>query len=159
MVMDARNTDSERQPLPFSILVADDDRGIRETLADILAAQGFRPVLAADGAEAVEIVQVEMIHLVVFDMHMPRLTGLEALELVRRMNALLPAILMTADATKDLMRQAFEAHVYSVLPKPVSKAVMLNTMFRALTRVYGPPAQQSAPPTPQPPAGDAPPAG
>jgi CheY-like chemotaxis protein len=125
----------------YSILVADDDRGNREALAEVLRTKGFEAVTAADGGEAVEIVQVQLIHLVLFDMHMPRLTGLEAVNLLRQtLHRVLPAVLMTADATKDLMRQAFLAQVYSVIPKPVNTNIVLHTLTRALTQVYGPPA-------------------
>lgn len=122
----------------FSILVADDDRGIRETLRDILTDRGFTPVLAGSGEEAVEIVQAKCVHLVICDMHMPRMTGLEALSLMHQIREVLPAILMTADATKDLLRQAFLAHVYSVIPKPVNVNVVLHTLTRALGQTYGP---------------------
>jgi len=121
----------------YSILITDDDRGVREALSEIVEAKGFRPVLAKDGEEAVEIVQHEPIHLALLDMHMPRLTGLETLQLVRQIHALLPAILITADATRELMRQAFQAQVFSVVPKPVNPHVILNTVLRALGRVYG----------------------
>jgi CheY-like chemotaxis protein len=123
---------------PFSILIADDDKGNRETLGELLAARGFRTVLAADGGEAVEIVQVHLVHLVLLDLHMPRLTGLEAIEVVRQINALLPAILMTADATREVLKQALRAHVYSVIPKPVNANIVLHTLTRALAQVYGP---------------------
>ena len=85
MVTEARPTGGHNPlpPPPFTVVVADDDRGTREAMAEVLQNQGFRPVLAADGGEAVEIVQVELVHLVLFDMHMPRLTGLEALTLLR----------------------------------------------------------------------------
>lgn len=135
------------QPRPFSILIADDDPGNRDTLQSVLESRGFRTVVAADGSEAVEIVQVQMVHLVLFDMHMPRLTGLEAIEIVRQVNQLLPAILMTADATRDLMRQALQAQVFSVIPKPVNLNVVLHTLTRALTQVY-----KAPPPTPTDPA-------
>ena len=109
-------------------------------------------MLAADGSEAVELVQVNMVHLVLFDMHMPRMTGLEAVHALRQtLGPLLPAVLMTADATKDLMRQAFLAQVYSVIPKPVNVNLVLHTLTRALTRVYGVPAANPQP-APQPPA-------
>src|SRR5262245_50330581 len=123
---------------PYSILITDDDRGVREALGEIVEEEGFRPVLAAHGEEAVKIVQHEPIHLALLDMHMPRLTGLETLQLVRQVNALLPAILITADATLELMRQAFHAQVFSVLPKPVNRHMVLTTVIRALGRVYGP---------------------
>jgi two-component system, response regulator PdtaR len=123
--------------LRYSILITDDDPGVREALSEIVEEEGFRPVLASHGEAAVEIVQAEPIHLAVLDMHMPRLTGLETLQLVRQINALLPAILITADATRELMRQAFNAHVFSVLPKPVNRNMVLTTILRALDRVYG----------------------
>ena len=123
----------------FSILIADDDRGTRETLGEMLTARGFRTVLAADGGEAVELVQVDLVHLVLFDMHMPRLTGLEAFAVIRQtLDRILPAVLMTADANNDLIRQAFAAQVYSVIPKPVNANVVLHTLERALAKVYGP---------------------
>jgi CheY-like chemotaxis protein len=122
----------------FSILIADDDRGTRESLGEMLSARGFRTVLAADGGEAVELVQVDLVHLVLFDMHMPRLTGLEAFAVIRQtLDRLLPAVLMTADATNDLIRQAFAAQMYSVIPKPVNGNVVLHTLERALMKVYG----------------------
>ena len=142
-----RQPEAIPQPGSFSILVADDDRGNRDTLAGLLRDRGFDTHVAADGTEAVQIVQVRMIHLVLIDMHMPRLTGLEAVQMVRQLNALLPAILMTADATRELMRQAFQAQVYSVIPKPVNVNVVLQTLQRALQQVYGPPAKPATDPT------------
>jgi DNA-binding NtrC family response regulator len=122
----------------FSILITDDDRGIREALRDIVEAKGFQSHLAASGEEALEIVQAQPIHLALLDMNMPGLTGLETLQLVRQINALLPAILITADATAELMRRAFLAHVFSVIPKPVGKEMVMTTVIRALVRTYGP---------------------
>src|SRR5262245_26874306 len=121
----------------FTILITDDDRGVREALGELVETKGFRPLLAEHGEQAVEIVQHEPIHLALLDMHMPRLTGLETLQLVRQINAFLPAILITADATLELMRQAFHAQVFSVVPKPVNAQVVLTTVLRALGRVYG----------------------
>lgn len=143
----------------FSILIADDDRGTREALGEMLASRGFTIKLARDGGEAVELVQVDMVHLVLFDMHMPRLTGLEAFAVIRQtLDRILPAVLMTADATNDLIRQAFAAQVYSVIPKPVNGNVVLHTLERALAKVYGPrPAEKPAEPKPsesKPPAVD-----
>jgi hypothetical protein len=67
---------------PYSILITDDDRDSRETLRDIVAPQGYRTILAASGEEALEIIHVEPIHLVLLDMHMARLTGLETVRLM-----------------------------------------------------------------------------
>ena len=130
----------------FTILITDDDRYIRDALQEIVEAQGFRPVLAADGDEAIAIVEHEPIHLALLDMHMPKMTGLETLQMVREINAVLPAILITADATLDLMRRAFEAQVFSVVPKPVNANIVVRTILRALVRVYGHPDDSSEKP-------------
>ena len=144
---DERTVPSDR----FSILIADDDRGVREALGEVLQNRGFHTVLAKDGEEAIEIVQVQLVHLVLFDMHMPRLTGLEALNLLRQtLHKVLPAVLMTADATTELMRQAFLAQVYSVIPKPVNKNIVLHTLTRALAQVYGKPAETTPSEPPEP---------
>jgi two-component system, response regulator PdtaR len=130
---------------PYSILITDDDRDSRETLRDIVAPQGYRTILAASGEEALEIIHVETVHLVLLDMHMPRLTGLETIRLMHDENAVLPCILVTADADAGLIRQALNAQVFSVIPKPVSKNVVLYTVVRALGRVYGPPTDPARP--------------
>jgi CheY-like chemotaxis protein len=138
----------------YSVLIADDDRGTRETIGEVLDSHGFRTVLASTGGEAVELVQVDLVHLVLFDMHMPGLTGLEAFAVIRQtLDRVLPAVLMTADANTELIRQAFAAQVYSVIPKPVSANVMLHTLERALTKVYGPrvePPKAEKPSEPKP---------
>ncbi len=133
----------------FAVLIADDDRGIRETLGEALEHQGFRTLLAADGEQAVEVIQVELVHLTLFDMHMPRLSGLDALHLIRSLRqSVPPAVLMTADASSELMRRAFQAHVYSVIPKPPDLPLVVHTLHRILNKVYG----ETRPSAPEPPA-------
>ncbi len=135
---------------PYSILITDDDLGCREALRSIFEPEGYRTLLAASGEEALDIVRVEVVHLALLDMHMPRLTGLETLQLVRQVNALLPCILVTADANEGLIRQAFRARAYSVIPKPVSKNVVLYTVVRTLVRVYGDPQGEREQESPDP---------
>ena len=60
------------------------------------------------------------------------MTGLEAVEIVHQFNARLPCILVTANATQEVIRQAFQVRAYSVIPKPVSKHILLFTMLRAM---------------------------
>jgi two-component system, response regulator PdtaR len=122
---------------PYNILITDDDSGCREALRDIFEPEGYRTYLASSGEEAIDIVRDQSVHVVLLDMHMPRLSGLETLEQVRQINQVLPCILVTADSNEALMREAFRARVYSVIPKPVSKNVVLYTVVRALVRVYG----------------------
>jgi CheY-like chemotaxis protein len=120
----------------YSILIADDDSQSRDALRDIMEPEGFRTLLASSGEEAVDIVRGRPVDLVLLDMHMPTLTGLETLLLVRQINALLPAILVTGDPSESLVRRAIQAQFYSVIPKPVSKGVLLYTVLKALSRFY-----------------------
>jgi CheY-like chemotaxis protein len=120
----------------YSILITDDDRDCRESLREIVEPQGFRTFLASCGEEALDIVQGEEVHLVLLDMHMPSMTGLEVLRLLRQTREL-PVILVTADADAGLIRQAQQVRAYSVIPKPVSKNVLIYTVVRALLRAYG----------------------
>ena len=122
---------------PYSILITDDDRECRETLRDIVAGEGYGTVLASSGEEAVDIVREAPVHLALLDMHLPRMTGLETLQVVHEINEILPCILVTADATPDLKQQAFIARAFSVVPKPVSKNVVLYTIVQALVTAYG----------------------
>jgi CheY-like chemotaxis protein len=122
---------------PYSVLITDDDASYREALRDLVEPEGYRTVLAGSGEEALDIVREESIHIALFDVHMPRMTGVEAVEIVHQINAVLPCILVTADPNEDVMRQAFRVRAYSVLPKPVSKSILLYTMVRALMKVYG----------------------
>jgi CheY-like chemotaxis protein len=153
MVTESRTRPDDRTPADrFSVLIADDDRGTRETLGEALENQGFRTVLASDGEQAVELVQVELIHLVLFDMQMPGLNGLEAFTVIRQtLDKILPAVLMTADASNELIRRAFQAQVFSVIPKPVNFNIVLNTLSRALAKVYGKEPERTNPPGSPPP--------
>jgi CheY-like chemotaxis protein len=121
----------------YSVLLADDDRLQLDTLEEILEPQGFRTLRASDGEEALEIACQEIVHVALFDVNMPKLTGLETLQLLRQFNILLPVILITADSSSALLRQAIQASASSVIPKPVSKNVVLYTLTRILGRNYG----------------------
>jgi two-component system chemotaxis response regulator CheY len=121
----------------YSILIADDDRNSRDALRDIIQLEGFQTLLASSGEEAIDIVLGRPVHLAVLDMHMPTLSGLETLRLVRQINNRLPAILVTGDPSDSLVRAAIQAQFYSVIPKPVSKALLLYTVLKALSRFYG----------------------
>ena len=103
-----------------SLLISDDDRGWRETLQQVFEPQGFRTLLAADGEEAWSIVQIERVHLVLLDLHMPRLTGLELLRQFQDAQMSLPCVLMSAAMDENLEREALQASAHTVLSKPIS---------------------------------------
>jgi len=110
-----------------ALLITDDDRDFRETLRDVFEPRGFRTLLAHDGEQALDIVVRESIHLVLTDMHMPQLSGLETIRRIRKVRSKLPCILLSAAPNERLVWEAHQASVFSFLPKPVS--------FREITRI------------------------
>jgi CheY-like chemotaxis protein len=125
-----------REPSRYSILIADDDEGCRIGLKEIVEPEGFQTLLADSGEEALDILQVREVHLLLCDMHMPRLTGLETVQLARQFKTVLPCILVSGNVDDQLLRQALMAKAFSVLAKPVSKNVLIYTVVRALVKSY-----------------------
>ena len=121
---------------PPSLLITDDDHGFRETLRSVFEPEGFRTILAGDGEEALDIVRCQEVHLVLLDMQMPKLTGLETLRLLKQFKAMLPCILMSADLTDLLIEQALRAQAFSVLSKPISRRQITGVVYQALERTY-----------------------
>jgi CheY-like chemotaxis protein len=119
-----------------SLLITDDDRAFRETLQGVFVPQGFRTLLAGDGEEALSIVRREEVHLLLLDMHMPKLTGLETLRAVKRFKSILPCILLSADLDEPLIEQARLARAFSVLAKPVTVRQITSIVRLALEQTY-----------------------
>ncbi len=121
---------------PPSLLIADDDPAFRETLQGVFEPQGYRTLLAGDGEEALDIVRTKEVHLLLLDMHMPKLTGLETLRLVKQFKAMLPCIILSAGLDELLIEQARLAHAFSVLSKPVTRVQITLTVRQALEWTY-----------------------
>ena len=121
---------------PPSLLITDDDPGFRETLQVVFEPKGFRTLLASNGEEALEIVSRETVHVVLLDMHMPKLTGIETLRMLKEFRAILPCILLSAQLDDCIVEQAQLAHAYSVLSKTVTVGQITRTVQQALQRTY-----------------------
>lgn len=80
-----------------TILFADDSYGIRECCREELEEEGYRVVLACNGKEAIELLRTERPDLVILDIRMPRMGGLEAIEQIRGITSKIPVILFTAN--------------------------------------------------------------
>ncbi len=119
-----------------SLLITDDDADFRETLQGVFEPEGFNTILAGDGEEALDIVHSREVHLVLLDMHMPRLTGLETLRLLRRSRLMLPCILLSAELDELIIEQARLAQVFSVLAKPVTLRQITGAVHQAMRRTY-----------------------
>lgn len=118
------------------LLITDDDAAFRETVRGMFEPRGFQTLLASDGEQAVQIVRQEEVHLVLLDVHMPKMTGLEVLRLLRESNSFLPIILLSAGWDDWLQEQARQAQAFSILPKPVSSRQLTGAVCQALKQTY-----------------------
>jgi len=121
---------------PYSILVTDDDPASRETFREIFEPAGYRTLLAESGEEAIDLVRDNDVHLALLDMHLPRLSGLETMAIVREIKGVLPMILISADHDDQLLRKALSAQAFCVLAKPVSRSQVIYVVSRALMKFY-----------------------
>jgi CheY-like chemotaxis protein len=119
-----------------SILITDDDASSREALREIFAPEGYRTLFAESGEEAIDIARSHDVHLALMDMHLPRLSGLETMSILRQINRVIPMILISADSDDNLLRKALSAHAFCVLAKPLSKHVVIYVVTRALEKYY-----------------------
>jgi CheY-like chemotaxis protein len=120
-----------------SLLITDDDRDFRETLGDVFQSRGFRIRLASDGEEALDIIRFEPVHLLLVDMHMPRLTGLDTMRRLRELHLELPCILLSAALDQTIEAEARAAQAFSVLSKPVRLPEITGAVREALLQAYG----------------------
>jgi len=106
---------------PATILVVDDEEDVRRLVAFSLKRSGFEVLEAASGAAAIELVQSESVGLIVLDVSMPLMSGLDVVATLRSRSgtATLPILLMTGSGDEDSVIQGLAAGADDFLPKPV----------------------------------------
>jgi CheY-like chemotaxis protein len=122
-------------PTPH-LLIADDDSAFRLSLSQAFESRGFRTSQAADGLEALHVVRREEIHLILLDLQMPRLSGLETMRRLRGEFGELPWILVSGALDEQVIAQAESMSVYSVLAKPFRVQEASGVVISALRDVY-----------------------
>ena len=123
-------------PTSPQLLIADDNRSFRETLRELLEPTLVHIHEVESGEEAVEYSKEFQIDIVLLDLHMHVMTGLEAMRLLKQLNAIRPCILITSDDSEEVRRDAQAARAYSVLSKPVHRTELCTTVKRALADAY-----------------------
>jgi DNA-binding NtrC family response regulator len=118
--------------LQLKILVVDDEKNIREGLGQALEYEDYKVELAADGKEAIAIVNQGGVDLVVTDLRMPRMGGEELLASVTSSNPNLPVIVLTGHGTVENAVAAMRNGAYDFLTKPVNLDRLNLLIKRAL---------------------------
>jgi len=116
---------------PKSVLVADDEPSFARAVARLLGAAGFHVTTANNGAEAAEAIVTRPFEVIVSDIQMPEMSGVELLSLVRSHDLDVPVILMTAAPTLETALEAVSLGALQYLVKPVPSDVLVRVVERA----------------------------
>ncbi len=122
-----------RKPLAdAAILVVDDELLIRETLVEFLSQEGFSVVACSSGEEALELAEGRRFDIVLCDVHLPGLNGLELLDRLQRISPETFVLLITAYATVESAVEAFQRGAHDYLMKPILLDEVLSKIRRLL---------------------------
>ena len=116
------------------ILVVDDDPDILELLSDRLQLMRFEVICARDGQEALSALRQEAPPLTILDLQLPRLSGLEVLQAIRREGLETTVIVITAWGTPERAVEAMRAGAYDFIPKPLEPKHLEVVINKALER-------------------------
>lgn len=124
----------------LKILVAEDNRINQKVISKILESAGHRPVLVENGEQALDILARESFDLVILDMQMPVVSGLEVVKIHRftgPKDSSVRFLVLTANATTEAMKECREAGVDGFLTKPIEPAKLLDQIDRLAPRSAG----------------------
>jgi DNA-binding NtrC family response regulator len=117
-----------------NILVVDDDPDIREVLKDRLESLGYNVFPAASGVDALELLEKQNPQIVLMDIEMPEMGGLEALKEIRKRQIDITVVMITAHGTIERAVEAIRQGAYDFIPKPFEPDHIALIVQRALER-------------------------
>ena len=106
--------------MPDTILIIDDEAAIRETLSGILGDEGFTPLGAGSAEEGLQLLDEKDVDLVLLDIWLPGMDGLEGLGIIRQRFAHLPVIMISGHGTVETAVQATRMGAFDFIEKPLS---------------------------------------
>lgn len=115
------------------ILIIDDNQETQHMLAELVSESlGYQPIVAADGAQGLRLALQEQPDLIILDMRLPKLNGLEVLRNLRQQQADVPVIFITGHESLESAIEAFKLGIHDYIVKPFDPQAMSATVERAL---------------------------
>jgi two-component system response regulator HydG len=121
-------------PAPKKVLLVDDHKPFRDSLAKILEGKGLQVFSAPDGEEALDILRKEDIHLVLTDLKMPKMDGVELLKVAKTIRPEVEVILITGYGTVDTAVTAMKDGAYDYIQKPFKPQEILKLVRKAIEK-------------------------
>lgn len=119
----------------FTILYAEDNEALRINATKLLKKFFDIVLVAADGEDALEIFKNNKVDILLSDIKMPKMDGLELTEKVRELNPKIKVIIMSAFDEKDYLMKAIKSGVFDFLKKPVNVTELTETLLHALQEI------------------------
>ncbi len=120
----------------IKFLVVDDEKGISEQLKEFLENRGYKAVSATDGQKAIELAKKESPHIVILDIRMPGLSGIEVLRELKKINDKIRVIMLTGyedDTTKSI---SHELGASAYMTKPYNFEEILRICRKLIGEIY-----------------------
>ncbi|MDH4246833.1 MAG: response regulator [Deltaproteobacteria bacterium] len=117
----------------FQLLIVDDDVDFAESMAEMLAEQGYAVSVANSGSEGLTHTRQNTFDLVLLDMKMPGMSGLECLRLLRQERPGIRVVMVTAFTQGEFLRQALQEGALAVLGKSYSPELLLETIAHLIS--------------------------
>lgn len=121
-----------------TVLVIDDEPSVADALKVILSDSGYRVAVAMSGREALEKLGKRRFDLVITDVRLPDISGLDVLRHLRRSHPGVLAIIITAHHTPELAAESLSLGAVAVLPKPFSPSDLLTVIKTAFSGLQSP---------------------
>ncbi len=116
------------------ILIIDDEKLIRELSSGILVGEGYRVLTSADSSEGLRLMKDNSVGVVLLDIMMPEISGLDTLKILNDTAPDVPVIMITAHSSQASVIDALKHGAYDFLPKPFKAADLLHAVSRAMER-------------------------
>ena len=117
-----------------NILIVDDENSIRNTFDFFLSKEGYNIFIAEEVSKAIEIIDENNLDLIITDIVMPKISGMEFLKIVKERNRNIPIIIMTGEPTIATAKQAVLDSADDYLIKPVNKETLIKVAKYALEK-------------------------
>ncbi len=117
-----------------NILIVDDENVARQSLTDILKLEGYNVAAASNGQMAVEYIRTHPVDLMIVDLRMPGMDGLDVIQVVNQASPDTEVILLTAYGSTDSAVQALRLRVHDYLTKPAAPAQVISSVKKGLAR-------------------------
>ena len=115
------------------VLIVDDEPDARELLTDFLTAKGYETFAASNGQQALSMVKEQRPHLILLDVRMPGMDGLEVLKQVREIDHEVGVIMVTAVNEEETGRQALNMGAFDYITKPLDFQYLERSLWCKIT--------------------------